>query len=229
MNFGVNPNNLANQWMGNQYYLIFEKPLKQNDKINFGFRFDNLFGNDAQFNHAHGIFDRAFKTNYFAQYDPAQYYAEVHLPWFTEGGLDIKGGRFYTLAGYEVVPGDRPAPALGPLHVQLRPAVHPFRDADHPASHQEPQHLQRGRQRLGPPVRHAVHLELHRRLQRHVQERQDLAGHDLHLRPRPVPDLPAAEPEPDLSRPASVPPPPQFAGKPTPATTATTGTSSPPS
>ena len=103
-NFGVNPNNLANQWMGNQYYLIFEKALQPNDQVNFGFRFDNLFGNDAQFNHAHGIFDRAFKTNYFSQYDPAQYYAEVHLPWFTEGGLDIKGGRFYTLAGYEVVP-----------------------------------------------------------------------------------------------------------------------------
>lgn len=104
LNFGVNPNNLANTWMGNQYYLIFEKALKQDDTINFGFRFDNLFGNDAQFNHAHGIFDRAFKTNYFSQYDPAQYYAEVHLPWFTKGGLDIKGGRFYTLAGYEVVP-----------------------------------------------------------------------------------------------------------------------------
>ncbi len=104
LNFGVNPNNLANTWMGNQYYLIFEKALKQDDTINFGFRFDNLFGNDAQFNHAHGIFDRAFKLNYFSQYDPAQYYAEVHLPWFTEGGLDIKGGRFYTLAGYEVVP-----------------------------------------------------------------------------------------------------------------------------
>ena len=103
-NFGVNPNNRANEWMGNQYYLIFEKPLEQNDEINFGFRFDNLFGNDAQFNHAKGIFDRAFKLNYFSQYDPAQYYLEVHLPWFTEGGLDIKGGRFYTIAGYEVVP-----------------------------------------------------------------------------------------------------------------------------
>jgi Putative beta-barrel porin-2, OmpL-like. bbp2 len=104
MNFGVNPNNLANQWMGNQYYLIFEKVLKQDDTINFGFRFDSLFGNDAQFNHSHGIFDRAFKLNYFSQYDPAQYYAEVHLPLFTEGGLDIKGGRFYAPTGYEVVP-----------------------------------------------------------------------------------------------------------------------------
>ncbi|MBV8555727.1 MAG: hypothetical protein JO116_09185, partial [Planctomycetaceae bacterium] len=45
-NFGVNPNDLANSWMGNQYYLIVENPLEQNDRINFGFRVDNLFGND---------------------------------------------------------------------------------------------------------------------------------------------------------------------------------------
>ena len=30
-NFGVNPNNQANRWMGNQYYLIIENPLEQND------------------------------------------------------------------------------------------------------------------------------------------------------------------------------------------------------
>ncbi len=55
INFGVNPNYLANRWMGNQYYLIIENPLEQNDKINFGFRVDNLFGNDWVFNHMRGI------------------------------------------------------------------------------------------------------------------------------------------------------------------------------
>ena len=54
-NFGVNPNFKANEWMGNQYYLIFENPLKQNDKVNFGFRMDNLFGNDWQFNYMQGF------------------------------------------------------------------------------------------------------------------------------------------------------------------------------
>ena len=103
-NFGVTPNNLANSWQGNQYYLIFEKPLKQEDKVNFGFRIDSLFGNDWAFNHSHGIFDTAFKNNHFAGYDPAQFYAEVHLPILTKGGMDIKGGRFYTILGYEVVP-----------------------------------------------------------------------------------------------------------------------------
>ena len=104
INFGVNPNNLANRWMGNQYYLIAERVLKQDDTFNFGFRFDNLFGNDAQFNHSNGIFDRTYQINSFRQYDPAQYYVEAHLPVFTEGGVDVKVGRFYTLAGYEVVP-----------------------------------------------------------------------------------------------------------------------------
>ncbi len=104
VNFGVNPNFKANQWMGNQYYLIFEKPIEQNDKVNFGFRVDNLFGNDWQFNKMYGLFDRAFRPGQFTGYDLAQVYAEVHLPILTKGGLDIKGGRWYTLAGYEVVP-----------------------------------------------------------------------------------------------------------------------------
>ena len=29
LNFGVNPNSHANQWMGNQYYLIIENPIEQ--------------------------------------------------------------------------------------------------------------------------------------------------------------------------------------------------------
>src|SRR6185312_15121490 len=95
VNFGVNPNFLANRWMGNQYYLIFEKPLEQNDEINFGFRVDNLFGHDWAFNHSRGLFDTQNRAGRFAGYDPAQIYGEVHLPVITEGGLDIKGGRFY--------------------------------------------------------------------------------------------------------------------------------------
>ena len=104
-NFGVNPNNLANSWQGNQYYLIIENPLEQGDKINFGFRVDNLFGNDWQFNHSHGFADTSAKANHFNGYDMAQAYAEVHLPpVLSKGGTDIKGGRFYTIHGYEVVP-----------------------------------------------------------------------------------------------------------------------------
>lgn len=104
-NFGVNPNYLANRWMGNQYYIIVENPLEQGDKINFGFRIDNLFGNDWQFNHAHGFADTVAKLNHFNGYDLAQVYGEVHLPpVLSKGGTDVKGGRFYAIHGYEVVP-----------------------------------------------------------------------------------------------------------------------------
>ncbi len=105
-NFGVNPNYEANRWMGNQYYLIFEKPLEQNDEINFGFRVDNLFGNDWQFNHMQGLNQTSFSPNHFAGYDPAQMYVEMHVPdkFLGTKGIDFKGGRWYTLAGYEVVP-----------------------------------------------------------------------------------------------------------------------------
>ena len=103
-NFGVNPNNQANRWMGNQYYLIIENPLEQNDSVNFGFRVDNMFGNDWQFNYMQGLFNRAFPPGHFAGYDLSQLYGEVHLPILTPGGLDVKAGLWYTLAGYEQVP-----------------------------------------------------------------------------------------------------------------------------
>jgi hypothetical protein len=105
INFGVAPNFQANQWMGNQYYFILENALEQNDEINFGFRVDSLFGNDWAFNYMQGLLNNVFRPiGSFAGYDPAQFYGEVHLPVLTEGGIDVKVGRFYTLAGYEVVP-----------------------------------------------------------------------------------------------------------------------------
>jgi hypothetical protein len=103
-NFGVNPNSLANQWMGNQYYFIIEKPIEQNDQINFGFRSDNLFGNDWTFNHGRGYFDTITRADGFGGYSPAQYYGEVHLPFLTERGVDVKVGRWYSILGYEQVP-----------------------------------------------------------------------------------------------------------------------------
>ncbi len=104
LNFGVNPNVLANQWMGNQYYLVVEDRAEQNDRVNLGWRVDSLFGNDWRFNHMHGLFDTSFRGHSFAGYDPAQIYGEVHLPILTRKGLDIRGGRWYTILGYEAVP-----------------------------------------------------------------------------------------------------------------------------
>jgi hypothetical protein len=103
-NFSVFPNRLANQWQGNQYYLVVENPVEPNDMVNLGFRVDTLFGNDWEFTKSYGMFDRAFTNNQFAGLDIPQIYGEIHLPILTPGGLDIKGGRFYSPAGYSAVP-----------------------------------------------------------------------------------------------------------------------------
>ena len=103
-NFGVNPNHKANWWLGNQYYAVIENPLEQEDHVNFGFRMDNMFGNDWQFNYMQGFFNNAFPLNWFPGYDIPQLYGEMHLPILTDGGLDVKAGKFYTIAGYEQVP-----------------------------------------------------------------------------------------------------------------------------
>jgi hypothetical protein len=104
INFGVTPNYKSNDWMGNQYYTVFERPLDHDGEVNFGGRLDFLFGHDHSFNKMRGVFDGAFGATQFAGIDLAQFYAEMHLPVLTEGGLDLKFGRWYTLHGYEVVP-----------------------------------------------------------------------------------------------------------------------------
>ena len=98
------PNRLANQWQGNQFYLVLENPLESDDMVNLGFRFDTLSGNDWQFTRSYGLFDRAFPNNHFAGLDFPQMYGEIHLRVLTPGGLDIKGGRFYSPAGYAALP-----------------------------------------------------------------------------------------------------------------------------
>ncbi|MEO6807491.1 MAG: outer membrane beta-barrel protein, partial [Isosphaeraceae bacterium] len=100
-NFSVFPNHLANSWQGNQYYFVVEKPLKRIDSVNFGFRFDTLFGHDWQFTKNYGMFDRAFTKNHFPGVDLPQIYGEVHLPILTPRGVDLRGGRFYSLTGFE--------------------------------------------------------------------------------------------------------------------------------
>ncbi len=102
-NFSVFPNRLANRWQGNQFYLVIEKLTEQEDTINFGFRFDLLFGNDWQYSKDYGLFDRAFKPNSFAGIDFPQMYLDMHLPILTKLGLDLRGGRFYDPAGFESV------------------------------------------------------------------------------------------------------------------------------
>lgn len=99
----VFPNRLANEWQGNQYYFVVENPVEAGDRANLGFRFDTLFGNDWLFTKSFGLFDGAFTPRSFAGVDLPQLYGEAHLPLGESNALRIKGGRFYSPAGFESV------------------------------------------------------------------------------------------------------------------------------
>lgn len=125
-NFGVNPNFAANDFNLQQLYFVVEKPLRRDKPgdYDYGFRLDNLFGTDwAQF-HMVGLFDGAFTPNKFG-YEPTQFYGEVHLPWLTPGGIDVKGGRFFSLGGYEdTLAPSRPLNSTSYLFSYAHPFTH---------------------------------------------------------------------------------------------------------
>ena len=97
-NFMLIPNSLANAFVFQQLYLVLEQKIKYRDQIDWGFRFDNLFGADSQNFHPIGLLNKTFPPNAFG-YDPVQFYGELHLP--IGEGIDIRGGRFFALPGYE--------------------------------------------------------------------------------------------------------------------------------
>jgi hypothetical protein len=102
-NVSVFPNRLANRWQGNQYYLVAENPIDPESRLDLGFRLDTLFGNDWQFTKSYGLFDRAFTPNGFAGVDFPQVYGTLHVGLGGGRTFDVKGGRFYSPAGYEGV------------------------------------------------------------------------------------------------------------------------------
>lgn len=101
--FVLFPNHLANQWMGNQYYLVLERTMTKTDELDYGFRLDTLLGNDAEFTHAQHFLDGLVRRDRFANLDLPQTYGEVHLPVLTPKGVDVKFGRWYNFAGFETV------------------------------------------------------------------------------------------------------------------------------
>lgn len=102
MNGPVTFNDRANDFLGNQLYLIGERRVNTDgDRIDLGFRVDALYGSDAFFTQAFGLDQTIFTQSPLYNLALPQIYGEVFLP--VMDGLSIKGGHFYTIIGYEVV------------------------------------------------------------------------------------------------------------------------------
>ena len=101
-NFGRLFDDRANEPLLNQVVINFERALvPQPGQFDWGFKLQFMYGSDARFIHSLGLFDRT--ANETLQPDLVEAYLNLHFPVITEGGLDLKLGKFVTLEGAETI------------------------------------------------------------------------------------------------------------------------------
>ena len=101
-NFGRLFDDRANEPLLNQAVINFERALvPQPGEFDWGFKLQFMYGSDARFIHSLGLFDRT--AHEILQPDLVEAYLNFHFPVITEGGLDLKLGKFVTLEGAETI------------------------------------------------------------------------------------------------------------------------------
>ncbi|MGH8094779.1 MAG: porin [Chthoniobacterales bacterium] len=102
-NFGRFFDDRVNQPLLNQAVINFERALApQPGQFDWGFKVQFMYGSDARFIHSLGLLDHTAATS-IIQPDLVEAYFNLHLPMVTEGGLDLKLGKFVTLEGAETI------------------------------------------------------------------------------------------------------------------------------
>jgi hypothetical protein len=102
-NFGRFFDDRANEPMLNQVVISFERALApQPGEFDWGFKLQFMYGSDARFIHSLGLFDHTAATS-IVQPDLVEAYLNLHFPIISEGGLDLKLGKFVTLEGAETI------------------------------------------------------------------------------------------------------------------------------
>jgi hypothetical protein len=92
----------SNEFVMNQAVVTAERALDPKVGFDWGFKLQLMFGTDARYIHSLGLLDHAMKSSLY-QPDIPEAYLGLHLPIFTEGGLDLKLGKFVTLEGAETI------------------------------------------------------------------------------------------------------------------------------
>jgi hypothetical protein len=95
-NFPVSYDVFPNTVYLDQALLRFQRVMDtaQTDHIEFGFKFDNLYGIDYRYTTSKGFFsEQLLKHNREEGYDPVQIYGEMYIPWIAEG-FELRLGRY---------------------------------------------------------------------------------------------------------------------------------------
>jgi hypothetical protein len=87
----------------NQLLLTANKPLDpKNSDYQWGFKVQFMYGSDARYTQFLGELNRV-DPNQRYQLDVVEANVLAHLPWLTEGGIDLKAGQYPTPIGYETI------------------------------------------------------------------------------------------------------------------------------
>ena len=101
-NFGRLFDDRSNEFVMNQAVITAERVLDPKVGFDWGFKLQLMFGTDARYIHSLGLFDHAMGSSLY-QPDIPEAYLSLHLPLLTEGGIDVKVGKFVTLEGAETI------------------------------------------------------------------------------------------------------------------------------
>ena len=103
LNFGQLFTDHANQFQLNQILLTANKPLDPKDPdYQWGFKLQFMYGSDARYTQFLGELNRVVPNQRY-QFDVVEANVLAHLPWLTEGGIDLKVGQYPTPLGYETI------------------------------------------------------------------------------------------------------------------------------
>jgi hypothetical protein len=101
-NFGRLFDDRSNEFVMNQAVITAERALDPTVGFDWGFKLQLMFGTDARFIHSLGLLDHAMESSLY-QPDIPEAYLSLHLPLVTDGGIDVKLGKFVTLEGEETI------------------------------------------------------------------------------------------------------------------------------
>jgi hypothetical protein len=101
-NFGRLFDDRSNEFMTNQAVITAERALDPKVGFDWGFKLQLMFGTDARYIHSLGLLDHTMGSSLY-QPDIPEAYMSLHLPLLTEGGIDVKLGKFVTLEGAETI------------------------------------------------------------------------------------------------------------------------------
>jgi hypothetical protein len=103
LNWGQLFTDHANQVQMNQLLLTANKPLDpKNPDIQWGFKLQFMYGSDARYTQFLGELNRVDPGARY-QLDVVEANVLAHLPFVTEGGIDLKAGQYSTPLGFETI------------------------------------------------------------------------------------------------------------------------------